>query len=179
MQNQFWAYIWTANGVNKSRLLPTVRSKTSALQRRGPPLVQSKGAHVLRSEVMALLAKGAGEMGLQPRASQASTAVTSSSPKKMEGYGPILDLRTLNRAFMSWPFRMIMLKQILSQICPGDWFFSLDLRDAYFYIQIAPTTGHSWDSPSRLWLIGTRSCPLDCPWLPAVLRSAWTQLFPL
>ncbi len=39
---------------------------------------------------------------------------------------------------MSWPFRMIMLKQILSQICPGDWFFSLDLRDAYFYIQIAP-----------------------------------------
>ncbi len=55
-----------------------------------PTLVQSKGAHVLRSEVMALLAKGAGEMGLQPRASQASTAVTSSSPKKMEGYGPSL-----------------------------------------------------------------------------------------
>ncbi len=39
---------------------------------------------------------------------------------------------------MSWPFRMITLKQILSQIYPGDWFFSLDLKDAYFYIQIAP-----------------------------------------
>ncbi len=39
---------------------------------------------------------------------------------------------------MKWPFRMITLKQILSQICPGDWFFSLDLKDAYFHIQIAP-----------------------------------------
>ncbi len=35
-------------------------------------------------------------------------------------------------------FRMITLKQILSQICPGDWFMSLDLKDAYFYIQVAP-----------------------------------------
>ncbi|MGL5400902.1 MAG: reverse transcriptase domain-containing protein, partial [Plesiomonas shigelloides] len=30
------------------------------------------------------------------------------------------------------------LKQILTQICPEDWFFSLDLKDAYFHIQIAP-----------------------------------------
>ncbi len=33
---------------------------------------------------------------------------------------------------------MITLKQILAQICPGDWFMSLDLKDAYFHIQVAP-----------------------------------------
>ncbi len=33
---------------------------------------------------------------------------------------------------------MITLKQILAQIRPGDWFASVDLKDAYFHIQIAP-----------------------------------------
>ncbi|KAL0161985.1 hypothetical protein M9458_041381, partial [Cirrhinus mrigala] len=36
------------------------------------------------------------------------------------------------------PFRMLMLKQILSQVRPGDWFCLLDLKHAYFPIQIAP-----------------------------------------
>ncbi len=39
---------------------------------------------------------------------------------------------------MKRSFRMITLKQILPQICPGDWFMSLDLKDAYFHIQVAP-----------------------------------------
>ncbi len=59
-------------------------------------------------------------------------------PKKDGGLRPILDLRRLNHALMRRPFRMITLKQILSQICTGDWFCSLDLKDAYFHIQIAP-----------------------------------------
>ncbi len=29
-------------------------------------------------------------------------------------------------------------KQILPQICPGDWFMPLDLKDAYIHIQVAP-----------------------------------------
>ncbi len=33
---------------------------------------------------------------------------------------------------------MITSKQILSQVCPGDWFFSLDLKYTYLHIQIAP-----------------------------------------
>ncbi len=33
---------------------------------------------------------------------------------------------------------LITLKQILAQIRPGDWFASVDLKDAYFHIQIAP-----------------------------------------
>ncbi len=59
-------------------------------------------------------------------------------PKKDGGLRPILDLRCLNHALMRRPFRMITLKQILSQIRTGDWFCSLDLKDAYFHIQIAP-----------------------------------------
>ncbi len=59
-------------------------------------------------------------------------------PKKDGGLWPILDLRRLNWALMGRPFRMTTLKQILSQVCPGDWFFSLDLKDAYIHIQIAP-----------------------------------------
>ncbi len=30
------------------------------------------------------------------------------------------------------------MKQILPQICPGDWFMSLDLKYAYFHIQVSP-----------------------------------------
>ncbi len=44
----------------------------------------------------------------------------------------------LNHTLVKRSFRMITLKQILSQICPGDWFMSLDLKDAYFHIQVAP-----------------------------------------
>ncbi len=59
-------------------------------------------------------------------------------PKKDGGLRPILDLRLLNYALMKRSFRIITLKQILLQICPGDWFMSQDLKDAYFYIQVAP-----------------------------------------
>ncbi len=41
-----------------------------------------------------------------------------------------------------------------------------------------PTTGDSWDSPLREWLISTRSSPLGCPWLPRLLWSVWMRLFP-
>ncbi len=58
--------------------------------------------------------------------------------KKYGGLRPFLDLRLLNYALMKRSFRMITLKQILPQICPGDWFMSLDLKDMYFHIQVAP-----------------------------------------
>ncbi len=63
-------------------------------------------------------------------------------PKRDGGLRPILDLRPINRALCKRPFRMITLKQILAQIRPGDWFASVDLKDAYFHIQIAPH--HRW-----------------------------------
>ncbi len=42
-----------------------------------------------------------------------------------------------------------------------------------------PITDDSWDSPSREWHINTRSCPSDCPWVLALLRSTWMQPSPL
>ncbi len=59
-------------------------------------------------------------------------------PKRDGGLRPILDLRPINRALGKRPFRMLTLKQILAQIRPGDWFASVDLKDVYFHIQIAP-----------------------------------------
>ena len=52
-------------------------------------------------------------------------------PKKDGGLRPILDLRHLNKALMTHPFKMLTTKQILAHIRPGDWFFSVDLKDAY------------------------------------------------
>ncbi len=53
---------------------------------------------------------------------------------------------------------------------------SLDLKDSYFHIQVAPITDDSWDSHLRGWRINTRSSCLGRPWLPALLRDAWMQL---
>ncbi len=100
--------------------------------------VQRSTAHILRAEVLSLLVKGAVET--------VSTALSKSGfnsryflvPKKDGGLRPILNFRHPSHALLKRQFRMITSKQILSQVCPGDWFFSLDLKDAYFYFQIAP-----------------------------------------
>ncbi len=128
--------------------------------------VQGENARVLRSEVMTLLEKGAIEMVPPALSESGFYSRYFLVPKKDGGLRPILDLRRLNHALMRRPFRMITLKQILSQIRTGDWFCSLDLKDTYFHIQIAPITDDSWDSPSREWLTSTRSYPLGCPLAP-------------
>ncbi|KAL0164048.1 hypothetical protein M9458_039801, partial [Cirrhinus mrigala] len=103
-----------------------------------PTLVVSKDAHVLRSEVMNFLEKGTVEVVHPAQSESGFYSRYFLVPKKDGGLRPILNLRLLNRALMKRPFKMITLKQILSHIRPGDWFFSLDLKDAYFHIQIAP-----------------------------------------
>ncbi len=100
--------------------------------------VQGENARVLRSEVMTLLEKGAIEMVSPALSESGFYSRYFLIPKKDGGLRPILDLRRLNHALMRRPFRMITLKQILSQIRTEDWFCSLDLKDAYFHIQIAP-----------------------------------------
>ncbi len=105
--------------------------------------IQRSNAHVLRAEVMSLLAKGAMETVPPAQSESGFYSRYFLVSKKDGGLRPILDLRHLNCALMKRPFRMITSKQILLQICPGDWFFSPDLKDAYFHIQKAPTTGGS------------------------------------
>ncbi|KAL0165985.1 hypothetical protein M9458_037829, partial [Cirrhinus mrigala] len=103
-----------------------------------PTVVKSRDAHVLRSEVLILLEKGAIEVVHPAQSESGFYSHYFLVPKKDGGLRPILDLRHLNRALMKRPFKMLTLKQILSHVRPGDWFLSLDLKDAYFHIQIAP-----------------------------------------
>ncbi len=60
-------------------------------------------------------------------------------PKKDGGLRPILDLRLLNRSVSRLKFRMLTVKQVVSQIRSEDWFVTIDLKDAYFHMSILPS----------------------------------------
>ncbi len=55
-------------------------------------------------------------------------------PKKDGGLRPILDLWLLNHSVRRLKFRMLTVKQVVSQIRSEDWFVTIDLKDAYFHI---------------------------------------------
>ncbi len=57
-------------------------------------------------------------------------------PKRDGGLCPTLDLRRLNYSLNRGKFRMLTLKNILSQVQEGDWFVTVDMKDAYFHIQV-------------------------------------------
>ncbi len=101
-------------------------------------LTLPRNAQVLRQEVRNLLEKGAIEKVPPNEQESGFYSCYFVIPKRDGGLRPILDLRPINRALGKRPFRMLTLKQILAQIRPGDWFASVDLKDAYFHIQIAP-----------------------------------------
>ncbi len=102
--------------------------------------VQTQNASFLRAEIHSLLEKGAIEVVHPEERESGFYSCYFMGSKKDSGLRPILDLRQLNQALATRSFRMITLKQSLSLIRPGDWFASIDLKDAYFHIQIAPPT---------------------------------------
>ncbi|XP_074466705.1 uncharacterized protein LOC141752572 [Sebastes fasciatus] len=57
-------------------------------------------------------------------------------PKKDGGIRPILDLRRLNTYIKVLPFRMLHTWHILESIEQGEWFTTIDLKDAYFHVPI-------------------------------------------
>ncbi len=60
-------------------------------------------------------------------------------PKKDGGLHPILDLWLLIRSVMRLKFKMLTVKQVVSQIRSEDWFVTIDLKDAYFHVSILPS----------------------------------------
>ncbi len=79
------------------------------------------------------------------RSNRGSTAVGSRTrflqpllPHSKEGRGlrPILDIRRLNLSLYKGKFKMLTMRTIMSQVQEGDWFVTIDLKDAYFHIQV-------------------------------------------
>ncbi len=60
-------------------------------------------------------------------------------PKKDGELHPILDLRLLNRSVMRLKFKMLTVKQVVSQNRSEDWFVMIDLKNAYFHVSIIPS----------------------------------------
>ena len=59
-------------------------------------------------------------------------------PKKDGSLRPILDLGGLNVYLKVLPFRMLRTVDVLQTIGQGEWFTSIDLKDAYFHVPIHP-----------------------------------------
>ncbi len=60
-------------------------------------------------------------------------------PKKGWGLCPILDLPLLNCSVMRLKFKMLTVKQVVSQIRSKDWFVTIYRKDTYFHVSILPS----------------------------------------
>lgn len=58
--------------------------------------------------------------------------------KKDGGLCPVLDLKGLNKLLKIIPFRMLSTAEALGTAGRDEWVTSVDLKDAYFHIPIAP-----------------------------------------
>ncbi len=104
-----------------------------------PTLVGPEQALVMEREVETLLRKEAIEV-VPPRERESGFySRYFVVPKKDGGLRPILDLHQLNRSVSRLKFKMLTLKQVMSQIKSKDWFVTIDLKDAYFHISILPS----------------------------------------
>ncbi|XP_067241145.1 uncharacterized protein [Chanodichthys erythropterus] len=104
-----------------------------------PTVVTPEQSLVMEQEVMTLLQKGAIERVPPPSKLSGFYSRYFIVPKKDGGLRPIIDLRVLNRSVQKLKFKMLTLKQIISQIRSEDWFVTIDLKDAYFHVSIHPS----------------------------------------
>ncbi len=93
-------------------------------------------ASVLQQEFSSLLQKGAIEEVPQSEVERGFFSRYFLVPKRDGGLRPILDLRRLNLSLYKGKFKMLTMRTIMSQVQEGDWFVTIDLKDAYFHIQV-------------------------------------------
>ncbi len=93
-------------------------------------------ASVLQQELSSLLQKGAIEEVLQSEVERGFFSRYFLVPKRDGGLRPILDLRRFNFSLYKGKFKMLTMRTIMSQVQEGDWFVTIDLKDAYFHIQV-------------------------------------------
>ncbi len=94
-----------------------------------PTLVGPEQALVMEQEVNSLLRKEAIEVVPPLDRESGFYSRYFIFPKKDWGLCLILDLCQLNRSVMRLKFRMLKLKQVVSQIRSEDWFVTIDLKD--------------------------------------------------
>ncbi|XP_026102951.1 uncharacterized protein LOC113074342 [Carassius auratus] len=114
---------------------------TSPPQFKGIIYSQVRGAlvHVLQEEITSLLNKKAIRVVPPEESHNGFYSRYFLVPKKgTRALRPILDLRTLNKYLRKYKFRMLTHSTLLKLVRPGDWFTSIDLKDAYFHIKIYP-----------------------------------------
>ncbi len=126
-------------------VLRTIRSGYTLQFGRNPPrfdgvqltVVNSASkASVLQQELSSLLQKGAIEEIPQSDIERGFFSRYFLVPKRDGSLRPILDLRRLNFSLYKGKFKMLTMKTIMSQIQGGDWFVTINLKDAYFHIQV-------------------------------------------
>ncbi len=126
-------------------VLRTIRTLHSSVWKKIPPrfdgvlltVVNSASkASVLQQELSSLLQKGAIEELPQSVVERGFFSRYFLVPKRDGGLRPILDLRRLNFSLYKGKFKMLTIKTIMSQVQEGDWFVTIDLKDAYFHIQV-------------------------------------------
>ncbi len=93
-------------------------------------------ASVLQQELSSLLQKGAIEEVPQLDVERGFFSCYFLVQKMDGGLRPILDLRRLKFSLYKGKFKMLTIKTIMSQVQEGDWFVTIDLKDAYFHIQV-------------------------------------------
>ncbi len=124
-------------------VLRTIRSSYTLQFGRNPPrfygvqltVNSASKASVLQQELSSLLQKGAIQEIPQLDIEQGFFSRYFLVPKGDGGLRPILDLRRLNFSLYKGKFKMLTMKT-MSQIQGGDWFVTIDLKDAYFHIQV-------------------------------------------
>ncbi|XP_030008050.1 uncharacterized protein LOC115431636 [Sphaeramia orbicularis] len=91
---------------------------------------------ILRSEVSSLLAKRAiREVGHEDRRMGFYSRYFL-TPKRDGTLRPILDLRGLNKFLRPLKCKMLSIPRVKQAVLVGDWFATVDLKDAYFQIPI-------------------------------------------
>ncbi|KAL0167364.1 hypothetical protein M9458_039208, partial [Cirrhinus mrigala] len=103
-----------------------------------PTVVGPEQGLVMEQEVATLLRKEAIEVVPPQSRESGFYSRYFIVPKKDGGLRPILNLRLLNRSVLRLKFRMLTVRQVVSQIRSEDWFVTIDLKDAYFHVSILP-----------------------------------------
>ena len=93
---------------------------------------------ILRDEISSLLLKGAIEIVPRGQSTLGFYSKYFVVKKKGGGMRPILDLRGLNVHLRKISFRMLTCESLLKTVRQGDWFTSIDIKDAFLHIPIYP-----------------------------------------